>query len=460
MSSIKLFLTSFLFILSTFYCTAQDSIVISGKIQNNTRFAKVVVKKFGVGSFDIAAVPIHQGEFRIVAPKETEPGVYRFQYSQNSLSEYVDVIIDGKEPLISFSLDVANPIEDRAVVFSQSAQNKAWYGYKAEEKLRLKKLQALQNALALYPDSKDEIVKQLKTAISKEQKSYDKAYQQFTKTYVGTWAGDMVANTRAYFTNPKDDWRIQDFEHRNHFWDAVDTKNPKLIHSPLYTEQILNYLQYYMNPEMKFGEEEMKAGFKKSVDTIVQRFSGNDTTRRFAIKYLQLGFKDIGQEEVLQYIDQKYAVAEQCNSNEPDDELQKRLKGYEALKIGNAAPELYITDSTGTKLGLKDLPQDKIVLVFWASWCPHCIDEMPRINQWASEQKDAVVIAISLDDNAEAYKQAIAAYPNMVHVCDLQKWKGQTVQDYYIVATPTIITLDKERKITGKYSNSEELIKK
>ena len=50
---------------------AQDSIHISGQFLHNARFAKVVVKKFNVGSMDIAAVPIQaNGRFSIAAPKD------------------------------------------------------------------------------------------------------------------------------------------------------------------------------------------------------------------------------------------------------------------------------------------------------------------------------------------------------------------------------------------------------
>ena len=118
----KVFFT-FYFLLSTFNSFAQDSIRISGELQNNTRFAKVVVKKFNIGSFDIAAVPIKDGKFQIAAPTNLEAGVYRFQYSQSSLSEYVDIILDGKEKEIHFSLDLNEPKETRKPVFTKSEQN-------------------------------------------------------------------------------------------------------------------------------------------------------------------------------------------------------------------------------------------------------------------------------------------------------------------------------------------------
>ena len=79
---IKLVAIALFITISTFAQTTKDSIVISGHLKNNTRFAKVVVKKFGVGTFDIAAVPIKNEKFSITAPATIDAGVYRFQYSQ------------------------------------------------------------------------------------------------------------------------------------------------------------------------------------------------------------------------------------------------------------------------------------------------------------------------------------------------------------------------------------------
>ena len=66
-----------IFLTTSFFGYSQDSININGQLLHNTKYAKVVVKKFNVGSFDIAAFPINNENFSIVAPLDIEPGVYR-----------------------------------------------------------------------------------------------------------------------------------------------------------------------------------------------------------------------------------------------------------------------------------------------------------------------------------------------------------------------------------------------
>ena len=312
----------------------------------------------------------------------------------------------------------------------------------------------MQQALSGYPNPQDLIVAQIKKALNQEQNIFKKQEAAFLKKNANTWAGSMVQNTPYYFTNPTDDWRIQDQNRNNNYWNAINTTNPLFINSPLYTEHILKYLQYYMNPEMHFDENEMTAGLKKSVDTIMKKFGNNNETQKFALKYLQLGFKEIGNEKVLQYLDQNYKeLAAQCQDETEKAASDKRMAGYAAMKEGVVAPNITFSNATS----LYDIQSEKTLVVFWASWCPHCNEEMPKINSWAAIHPEIKAIAISLDKDKTTYETAIKQYPNLFHNTDLKNWDGQAVKDYYIYGTPTFILLDKDKKIVGKYTSFAEI---
>lgn len=437
---------------------SQDSIRISGQFINNTRFAKVVVQKFGVGVFDIVAVPIDKetGEFSIVTPMDVEPGIYRFRYSQTGYVDYVDIIINGNEKEIAFSLDVSLEADKRTPIFTTSKENEEWYQFKKLQYEKLNEILVKQSFLVNYPNKKDKSYISLYKEYGKSIKEYVKNHHQFIDKTPFYWAKSMAQYQNIYFPNLTEHQRIQEFNVHETFWESKPTKDVLLLNTPLYTDAILNYLKYYLNPEMEFGVEEQNSGLKKCVDTIVSLFSANDKTKEFAIKYIQMGFKEIGNETLLQYIDEKHAANSQCTTD--DDELQKRLKGYQSLKIGNAAPEIVLTDHAGNTKTLNDYPQQEVVLVFWASWCPHCMEEMPKLQEWAKNHNKTLVLAISLDDDYTAFQNAIKQFPDMLHYCDLQKWEGKIVSDYYVAATPTFFKLDKDRKLAGKYSGFEKLI--
>jgi thiol-disulfide isomerase/thioredoxin len=438
-----------------FQSQAQDSIVIKGELKNNSRFAKMVVSKFGVGSFPIAAVPIQEDKFSLSAPMDIEPGIYRFQYSQTS-NDYVDLIINGKEKEIEFSIDLLS-IENKSPQFTKSTENKIWYDYLAQSQKQLQKIELLNQFLGAYPSVTDKIVVQGSQALAVEKENYVKQKNLFLNQNADSWAALLVKNRPYYFTNAKEDWRIQNFEKQQHFWDQITTTNPRLINTPLYTELILDYLTYYMNPEMKFSEEEMNEGFIKSVDTIMAKFSGNKETEKFALKYLQLGFKEIDKSEVLQYIDQKYqALAVQFQDDDEKLAFENRMASYESMKEGKVAPNIEFEDKTS----LYDIKSEKTLIVFWASWCPHCTEEMPKVNEWVKEHPDTKVIAISLDDSKSEYDLAIKQLPNLSHHTDLKKWDGKAATDYFVYGTPTFILLDKDKKILKKASSFEMLTAK
>lgn len=72
--------------------------------------------------------------------------------------------------------------------------------------------------------------------------------------------------------------------------------------------------------------------------------------------------------------------------------------------INIPAPDFTIQDSD-RRVSLGQLRGKIIVLNFWATWCPPCVDEMPSLVQLQKkfQGKDVTVLAISLDDAPDDY---------------------------------------------------------
>lgn len=70
-----------------------------------------------------------------------------------------------------------------------------------------------------------------------------------------------------------------------------------------------------------------------------------------------------------------------------------------------ALPATYIKVTQIDIIGLKKLikPNGKPLLInFWATWCPPCVDEFPDLVKVAEDYRDKVdVVTVSLDDLAE-----------------------------------------------------------
>ena len=75
--------------------------------------------------------------------------------------------------------------------------------------------------------------------------------------------------------------------------------------------------------------------------------------------------------------------------------------------VGQPVSEIVLPDLEGRDFRLSEL-RGKIVLInFWASWCPPCVDEMPSLERLhrALQHKGLEVVAISVDDSIEVIER-------------------------------------------------------
>jgi len=79
-------------------------------------------------------------------------------------------------------------------------------------------------------------------------------------------------------------------------------------------------------------------------------------------------------------------------------------------QLGRPAPDFTVTDGTQT-VHLADYRGRVIVLNFWATWCPPCRQELPSLVALAQHHPELTVLAVSADDDADAYTRFLAIHP-------------------------------------------------
>ena len=94
--------------------------------------------------------------------------------------------------------------------------------------------------------------------------------------------------------------------------------------------------------------------------------------------------------------------------------------GNHPARIGSNAPDFTVQDSD-RKITLSQYRGQVVVLNFWATWCPPCIEETPSLVRMTARMKDkgVVVLAVSIDADDAAYHRFLKDYSvNMVTVRD------------------------------------------
>jgi peroxiredoxin len=117
---------------------------------------------------------------------------------------------------------------------------------------------------------------------------------------------------------------------------------------------------------------------------------------------------------------------------------------------GEPAPDFTFTDQAGKQYSLADF-RGKVVLVnFWATWCPPCVEEMPSMEQLQRRmaQRPFVILALSVDDSWERVNRFMNANGLTLPVYDDFDKKISTL--YGSFKYPETYIVDKKGKVAYK----------
>jgi peroxiredoxin len=111
------------------------------------------------------------------------------------------------------------------------------------------------------------------------------------------------------------------------------------------------------------------------------------------------------------------------------------------------APDFSLKDLSDKQVQLKDFQGKKVVLlVFWATWCHYCVQEIPELKNLYNEfkDKDFEILAINIQESKEKVKSFVNK--NEIKYTVLLD-DGTIAKKYNIYGIPTNIIIDKKGNI-------------
>jgi thiol-disulfide isomerase/thioredoxin len=229
---------------------------------------------------------------------------------------------------------------------------------------------------------------------------------------------------------------------------ALDYTDPRLYKSGLFKDAIESHfwlLENSGNPLEQVFEE-----MKISIDAMMEKLVTNEKIFNEVTDYL---FDLLEQHSLFQaseYLALKVLNEVSCTV---DNNLARQLETYRAMKKGNIAPDILFESSlfsnpSKTLKKLSEVKSNYTVVVFGASWCPKCKEELPEISshydKWKSKGVEVVFVALEEDRNTFLDFAKFFPFPSY---SDNKKWESKIVTDYYVFSTPTMFLLDKKREI-------------
>ncbi len=126
-----------------------------------------------------------------------------------------------------------------------------------------------------------------------------------------------------------------------------------------------------------------------------------------------------------------------------------------SAKEGGQAPDFAITTDQGRRVTPTSFGGKVLVLNFWATWCPPCVEEIPSLNEFQNRlaSSGVVVVAVSIDKNPQKYR----AFLDRIHVSfETARDPGADISNEYGTFRYPESYIIKDGRIMRKFPNAED----
>ncbi|MFM1932974.1 MAG: hypothetical protein RL226_2277 [Bacteroidota bacterium] len=340
----------------------------------------------------------------------------------------VAIILNPDEPQVHINFSSTRfDVGQTAIV---SDENKAWFAYYAQDK-------QLQNQISNLRKSRSQssFKERVDAQIAEKEKELRDLQLATAAANPGTYLAKFLVLRKS--AQPGD---------INTFWNDIDFTDVSIIRSPIISDRIQDYMRAHSG-----GTE---TGYLNCIDKLKEKASVNSQVLEFTLYTMLDGFYQSGLENVSMYILDNYIFDDDCGAD-LSDVVKQRAQGIVNLQLGKTPPNFVIEKVDGGTLNLyNEVVKNQYTLVmFWASWCHKCEQEIPVLKGVYDVYKSRgfQVIGVSVDNQRSQWEAAVNSnglkWPN---VSQLNAWNSPVAKDYRVTQTPTLFLLNKNKEIVLK----------
>ena len=249
---------------------------------------------------------------------------------------------------------------------------------------------------------------------------------------------------------------------KDHYWDDVVFADERLLRTPFFEPKIDEYFKYYVSPEADSIIPEiqyMLLSARESKEMYAYLLT------KFTNKYLNPEY--MGQDKVFVHLFTDYYL--RGDTTLLDSKSKKTIidRGYSMMlnQLGNIAPSLDLTDTTGKVISLYSIKSKFTFFAYWDPTCGHCRQELPVLDSIYRAKWKAMDVkvysTISKDDLLPELKKFIKEKnlsSDWYFTYETRAAKEATEkaglpnfrQGYDLNKTPIFYLLDADKRIIGK----------
>lgn len=247
--------------------------------------------------------------------------------------------------------------------------------------------------------------------------------------------------------------------YRGHFLDYVNFKDPRIMRTPEYHAK----LDEFTNKVLPQHPDSMV----KYLDPVMEQVSYNEPLKSYTARYLAANFKRskyMGMEGGFVHIVENYF--DMNMSGVDSTRLADAIEEAQDMKptlMGKKAPDVRLHNADKSKFyNLYDIDADFTLVYIWSPSCGHCTEENPKLVTFAKEYaaKGVKPFVICNDAESEEWVQYLKDNPEFAKLLNLSDSPGNRSNFrklYNSRTTPTIVLLDKDKKVIGKRLGIDQL---
>lgn len=420
---------------------APKTVELSGKIENLDNNYVLLISK-GIND----TIPVNTDGTFTKSFELIDPSYFNFRAGRISNTivvfpgDNLTINLDAKNPsegpqFTGNNAQLNNYIFEANGITKNMMQNfRALYALPKDQftgKLDSVKNETMQKLSSLGLDNDDEFIELEKARINYQIKGILYDYPNYNARLTGT---EFVFNSDDYL-----------------FMNEVDFNNEIHFNINEYSNLVYKHLQQVFWSSLEDDEHKGKSEFERNIMyfELVDSLITNQTIRDY--------MKFNSTSETIKWANLEVAknVADHFIADAQTDIYKEIAQAAIAKRMllapGQPAPGFTLTAIDGKEYSLSDFKGKLVYIDFWATWCGPCLREIPSFKKIkdAYANKDIVFLAISLDDDKEAWQKMVTTDPNLsgIQLYAEKAWSSDVAKLYQIYGIPTFVLIDAEGKI-------------
>lgn len=249
---------------------------------------------------------------------------------------------------------------------------------------------------------------------------------------------------------------------KEHYWDDVSFNDDRLLRTPFFEPKVDDYYK-------RLVVQHPDSLYKEIKYMLLMARTGKEMfaylLTKFTNKYINPEI--MGHDKVfIKIFEDFYAKGDTTYLNPASRKtISDRYYSLMANQLGNPAPELVLTDTTGKSVSVYKIKSKYIFVCFWDPTCGHCKEEIPRLDSIYKARWKSLGVTVF---NVNANEAKMDEYKKFITEKELSSdwlftYQTKTARDaeqkanvpnyrqlYDMYKTPTFYLLDENKRIIAK----------